>query len=379
MNLSDESQALRQWRRDLHQIPELGHEEFETAAYIENVAKHLGFDTGRPTPTSVVVNVAGRASGPRVAWRADIDGLPIQEATDLPFASRHPGVMHACGHDGHMAIALGVLRRLAQERPDRGAVRVFFQPSEERHPGGARHLIEAGILLGVDTVLGLHLWSGYPTGEVGLRPDIVMANSDRFRITVRGRGGHGSAPHETHDAILMASQIVVNLQTIVSRRVSPLASAVVTCGAVHAGQAHNIIAEQAEILGTVRTLDAETQALVEREIRHWAETTAAQSGGSAVLEYHHGYPAVVNNPDVARRWAEAIGDSARVTTPDPNMGGEDFAYYLQETKGAFALVGAHPDGAQYPHHSPHFDIHEGSLDIGLEVAWRGIQAALLTT
>lgn len=377
MNSADESEALRTWRRDLHQIPELGHEEFETAAYIENVAKSLGLDTGRPTPTSVVVNVSGSTPGPRVAWRADIDGLPIQEETGLSFSSRHSGVMHACGHDGHMAIALGVLRRLAEKPPEQGSVRVFFQPSEERHPGGAQHLIEAGILVGVDTVLGLHLWSGIPTGEVGLRPDIVMANSDRFRIAVRGRGGHGSAPHETRDAILMASQIVVNLQTIVSRRVSPLAPAVITCGAVHAGHAHNIIAEHAEILGTVRTLDEQTQALVEREMRSWTETTAAQSGGTAVLEYHHGYPAVVNNPDVARRWAEAIGDCARVTTPDPNMGGEDFAYYLKKTKGAFALVGAYPDGPQYPHHSPHFDIHEGSLDIGLEVAWRGIQTGLL--
>ena len=359
------------WRRELHRIPELAFEEVQTADYCADVLKRLGLDVQRPIPTGLMAEIAGRGRGPTVALRADMDGLPLQEDSGEPFSSEHPGVMHACGHDAHMAILLGTAERLMKARNFPGRVRLLFQPSEERPPGGAPELIAHGALTDVDVILGLHVWASYPVGTAAIKPGAMMANSDRFRIAVHGRGGHGSEPDTAKDAVLIASQIVVNLQTIVSRRVSPLEACVVTAGTIRSGVTFNIIAEEAEITGTVRTLSAHTQRLVEAEISRVAEHTAALHDARATVEYMPGYPAVINHPAVVSAWRSALDGVVKVVEPLPSMGGEDFAFYLQQRPGAFLFLGARPTGEQFPHHSPHFRISEDCLPIGVSVLERG--------
>jgi amidohydrolase len=369
-----EKTALITWRRDLHQIPELGHQEVETAEYLAARLEAMGLQPTRLTATGMIADIDGRRPGPVLAVRADMDGLPLTEDSGEPFASRHPGVMHACGHDGHMAIVLGVAAELAQRRDFPGRVRILFQPSEERPPGGAPDMIAAGCLEGVDGILGLHVWNSLPVGTVAIRPGVMMANADTFRIVVHGRGGHGSEPQNTRDAVVIAAHIVMALQTIVSRRVNPMAPAVVTCGTLHAGTTFNIIAETAEIEGTVRTLDEETQALIIDEIRRTAELTAAIYGATAEVDYRKGYPLVRNHAGVATRWREALPPGVSVVDMDPSLGGEDFAYYLHHRPGAFLFLGARPDGEGYPHHSPHFRFSEASLAVGVEVLLAGLKA-----
>jgi len=364
-------EQLVKWRRELHRIPELANQERETAQYVERQLLEWGLQPRRLTATGLIADIVGREGpGPLIVLRADMDGLPLEEASGEPFSSTHPGVMHACGHDGHMAILLGTAERLLR-RDFAGTVRLLFQPSEERPPGGALDLIEAGALEGARAVLGLHLQAGWPVGWVGLKPGPLMANSDRFIIQVHGRGGHGSEPQNTKDAVLIAAELVMSLQTIVSRRTAPLDTVVVTCGTIRAGQTFNIIAEEAEITGTVRTFDGAVQAQVESEIRRRALHISAIYGAEADVEYMRGYPAVVNDPEVVEAWARQLDGVATVEAPDPLPQGEDFAYYLHHVPGAFAWVGAAPAGDVSPHHSPHFRIHEDALPLGVTVMERG--------
>jgi amidohydrolase len=365
---------LVRWRRDLHQIPELGHEETKTAAYLVEALQGMGLAPRQVTATGLMADIVGDEPGPTVAVRADMDGLPVDEDSGEPFRSQHPGRMHACGHDGHMAIVLGVAATLAERRHFPGRVRILFQPSEERPPGGAPQLIAAGCLDGVDAVLGLHIWNSLPVGTASLEPGVVMANADAFRIAVTGRGGHGSEPHNARDAVFIAAAIVTNLQAVVSRYTNPLRPAVVTCGAIHAGTAFNIIAETAEILGTVRTLDDETKAAVRERLELVAGHTAAMYGATAVAEYQDGYPAVRNHPDVTRVWRAALADRVTLVPSEPSLGGEDFAYYLHHRPGAFLFLGAAPRGDVYPHHSPHFRFDEAALPIGVDALLAGVTA-----
>jgi amidohydrolase len=373
----DRNELVR-WRRALHKIPELGTQEEKTAAFLEQELQAMGLSPERLTETGMQADIAGTKDGPTVLVRADMDGLPLTEASGEPFQSEHPGVMHACGHDGHMSIALGTARWFAGHRDFGGRIRLLFQPSEERIPGGALPLIEAGCLAGVDAVLGLHVWATLPVGSVWSPPGVMMANADEFRIVVRGRGGHGSEPHRTKDAVLIASSIVVALQTIVSRRVDPMVPAVVTCGALRAGSTFNIIAETAEIQGTVRTLDQDTKATVVREMQRIVENVAASFGAEAELDYRDGYPAVVNHAAVATAWTDALAADgiAQAVTMPPSLGAEDFAYYLRERPGAFLFLGARPEGETYPHHSPHFRFHEDALPIGVAALVSGANVLL---
>ncbi|MDA8195537.1 MAG: amidohydrolase [Thermaerobacter sp.] len=364
------------FRRDLHQIPELGFHEEKTQAYLIEALQKMGLSPQSIAGTGVMADIKGSASGKTVALRADMDGLPLDEDTGLPYSSRHPGSMHACGHDGHMAIVLGVAQELAQSREFAGTVRVFFQPAEERPPGGAPTMIAEGCLNGVDEVFGLHLWSSFPVGTAGLRAGAVMANADQFRIRVVGRGGHGSEPEATRDAVLIASQIVVNLQTIVSRRISALEPVVVSCGTIQAGHTFNIIAERAEITGTVRTLDRTVQQTVIQEIRRIAQGTAGLYGAAAELEYEYGYPVVVNHQTSVDKWAKNLDGLVEMVHHQPSLGGEDFAYYLQNKPGAFLFLGAKPEGETFPHHSPHFQINEKALPMGVEILRRAAMAVL---
>lgn len=363
------------YRRDLHRIPELGFQEHKTHGYLWDHLVKLGLRPKKIGETGIIADIPGRGPGKHLAIRADIDGLPLPEETGLPFASEHSGVMHACGHDGHMAIVLGLADRLVAEQNFDGMVRLLFQPAEEMPPGGALPLIQGGALEGIDEVYGLHLWANDPVGTVGLHAGPMMANADLFTIRVKGVGGHGSAPEQTKDAVLIASQIVVNLQTIVSRRVRAFEPAVVTCGTIQGGRNFNIIAETAQVTGTVRTFSSETQALVEAEIRRIAERTAALYDATADVEYVKAYPVVLNHEREANAWAEKLRGLVEIPSFEPSMGGEDFAYYLQHKPGAFLFLGAAQDtGESPPHHSPHFLINERALPLGVEVLFRAIQS-----
>ncbi len=363
-----------QYRRDLHRIPELGFQEVKTHAYLWERLQSFGLEPQAIGGTGIMADIKGNQAGKTVALRADMDGLPLQEETAEPFISEHAGVMHACGHDGHMAILLALAERLSEDRNFAGTVRVFFQPSEEKLPGGAPTLIKEGVLEGVDTVYGLHLWADDPVGWVGLRPGAVMANADQFTIRIHGVGGHGSQPQVTKDAVLIASQTVVNLQTIVSRRLGAFEPAVVTCGTIKGGQNFNIIAENAEVTGTVRTFSLETQATVLAEITRVAERTAALYDATAEVDYVKGYPVVINHEREANAWAERLRGLVDVQGPEPNPGGEDFAYYLQHRPGAFLFLGCgQDDNSSAPHHSPHFTINERALPLGVEVLYRAIE------
>jgi amidohydrolase len=373
MREDEEFAQLTAWRQDLHRIPERAHQEQKTAAYLADAIRQLGWEPVRLAGTGLAVDVDGMLNGPRVLWRADIDALPLEEATGLPFRSQHPGLMHACGHDGHMAIALGLLARLAEEPPPR-PVRVVFQPAEEEHPGGALGLIAAGVLEGVERVMGLHLWTPLTAGTAAIPGGPVSANSDRFLITIQGRGGHGSEPEAARDAVLAAAASVTALQTVVSRKVPPLRPAVLTCASVEAGQALNIIADRAIIRGTVRTTDEATRVLVEASMREVLEGVGVAHDVHIALTYTRGYPAVVNEDGVARAWRDALPDDIAEEAGEPGLIGEDFAYYLEERPGAFCLLGAMPtSGPWHPHHSPNFDFAESALLNGVHVALAAVR------
>ncbi|MBE3596736.1 MAG: amidohydrolase [Hydrogenibacillus sp.] len=293
----------------------------------------------------------------------------MDDRLDPAGSHRSPGGDHGSGegHDGHTATLLAVAKVLADRRSDlKGDIVLIHQFAEEVAPGGARPMIEDGALDGVDIIFGTHLWSGLPVGVIGYRSGYAMANADAFTIEIVGRGGHGAAPHQTIDAVVVGANIVVKLQQIVARRVDPLTEAVVTVGMFHAGTAFNVIAERAVLTGTVRTFDAAVRAQVEAEIRRIAEAEAAAFGARASVRYERGYDAVYNDPEVTARFAEVmrtVYDPARVVEMPPSMGGEDFAYYLQKVPGTFFFTGAgNADlGSNFPHHHPRFDIDERAM------------------
>ena len=366
------------WRRHLHSHPEVGFEEFATTQFVIDTLAEMGIEASRPGSTGAVADIAGGRPGPTVAVRADIDALPVQEESEIDYRSVNPGRMHACGHDGHTAIVLGLAGVLSKEREKLpGRVRLLFQPAEEKPPGGAQALIKAGALEGVSHVIGLHLWSELPTGTAGIAPGPLMANADEFSVTIIGRGGHGSAPQQAIDSIVLAAQYVMALQTIVSRRVDPLKPAVVSVGTIHGGFTFNVIAPETTVTGTVRSFDAGTRDLIEAEMERIVKAVCAQAGAEYRYEFRRGYPAVVNDPEVTEiftRSAQSILGRDAVVQHPPVMGGEDFAYYAQVVPSAFLFLGArNPDkGANYPHHHPRFNIDEDALPIGVEVLRRAV-------
>lgn len=364
------------WRRHLHSHPELSFHEFETAAYIEQQLRNMGLSPQRIAQTGVYVDIAQQPGNAMVAVRADIDALPLTEETDLPYKSRNPGVMHACGHDGHTAIALGTVRRLLDLQssgPDAGGtVRVFFQPAEEVPPGGARNMIRDGVLEGVKAVIGLHLWSFLPVGVAGISYGPLTANADIFTVNVMGKGGHGALPHKSVDALLVACELVQRFQTIVSRQVDPLEPAVITVGSLHAGTSHNIIADTAQLTGTVRTTSDDARRAIRRQLEQSARAICEMYGARADFSWTDGYPAVVNHDTVARvleRVCQQELGEGMVQHVRPTMVGEDFAYYLQDRPGAFLVLGVADADLQsdYPHHHPRFTIAEQMLEPGVEI------------
>ena len=355
-------------RRYLHQNPELSFEETNTSDYIAKQLRDLNIEVKENVGGNGVIGlIKGKKPGKTVALRADFDALPIHEENQHEFTSNIQGVMHACGHDGHTASLLGVAKVLQNNRNLlKGNVVLIHQHAEEKPPGGAKFMIEDGALDGVDYVFGAHLATELPIGKIATRNGAMMASVDHFKIKIFGRGGHGARPHETLDSITVGSRLVDHLQQIVSRRVDPIQSAVVTVGSFHSGNAFNIIADTAEIEGTVRALDADVRTKIEKEIRSILEGMKIADHVDYELDYLNGYP-VLNNHEkeaelIEKLVKEKISEDAFLIK-EQVLGAEDFAYYLQHRPGAYFNVGAHNEdpATQYPHHHPKFNFDETAL------------------
>lgn len=369
---------LATWRRHLHQHPELSFQEHATQQYILHELTALGLSPRPLAKTGVVVDLGDFPSG-GVALRADIDALPLTEETALPFQSENPGVMHACGHDGHTAMLLGVAKVLSTQRDSLpGRVRLLFQPAEEKIPGGARDLIEAGALDGMDRVLGLHLSSDLPTGQAGAYYGAQTANADTFTIRIEGKGGHGSQPESAVDPIVVAAELVLALQTVVSRNISPRRAAVVTVGTIQSGSNFNIIAPRATLTGTVRTFSADDRALIQERIASLADLISRAHGAAAHVDYGVGYPSVVNTTaetDIVYSVIRRVLGAEGAVPVEPMMAGEDFSYYQHRVPGTFLMLGCGnaEAGARFPHHHPQFTLDEEALPLGTAIL---AQAAL---
>lgn len=362
-------------RREFHQHPELGNEEFRTIDRIEVELKAMGISTQRLLPTGLVGMLVGGGSGEKVvAIRADVDALPMQEVQPLPFASTTPGVMHACGHDAHAAILLGtakVLAGLKDQIP--GTIKFFFQPAEET-TGGAERMIQAGCMENpkVHAVLGLHVAPAIHGGSVGIKYDNMMAASDMLRIVVRGAKSHGAYPENGIDAIVASAQVIQAIQTIVSRTVSPLDSAVITIGKIQGGTAMNIIADEVVLEGTVRSLSPQIRSLIKKRIVQAAQQAAEALGATAEVEFFKGYEATINDNqvvDLIREIAEEeLGKEKVVIKQRPSMGVEDFGYFLQQAPGAFFEVGSgHPDRELGEIHTDQFLLDEECIPTGITI------------
>ncbi|QHT63998.1 amidohydrolase [Paenibacillus lycopersici] len=356
------------WRRYMHQHPELSFHEKETSRWIAQRLREIGCDVKEGVGGyGLVAAVRGDKPGPVIALRTDFDALPIQDEKAADYASKVPGVMHACGHDAHTATMLAIAAFYQANRDQlAGERRFLFQPAEEVSPGGAIGMIGEGAVQGVDAVYGVHLWTPFPYGTVASRSGPFMAAPDEIYIDIAGKGGHGALPHETVDAVLVGAAMVQALQTVVSRSVNPLDPSVVTIGSFHAGSTANVIAERCRLTGTVRTFTEDVRTLIRGRLETIVEHTAAMHGARATLEYRGGYPTVVNDAREADRFfgvaARTFGAEA-VTESPLIMAGEDFSYYLREVPGCFMFVGAgNPAcGATFPHHHPRFDIDERAM------------------
>lgn len=362
------------FRRYLHQHPELSYQEEKTAAFVANRLEEIGLEVKTQIGGLYGVTglLRGAKSGPTVALRADLDALPIQDAKQAEYKSTVPGVMHACGHDGHTSILLGVAEILSEIRDEiEGQVLFIFQPAEEVPPGGAVAMVQAGVMDQVDGVFGLHLWAPHLTGTIGVRSGELMAAADNFTIEIQGKGGHGGMPHQTTDPIVVASHLVIQLQSIVSRQIDPQKVAVISVCKIEAGDSHNVIPDTCKILGTVRTFDVGVRDFIIERMNDACEGISKVFGANCKLSYQYGYPAVINHPEQAelvRQVAADIVGHQEVKEVAPITGGEDFSYFLQQVPGAFCFVGCgHPDQYQGAHHHPGFDLDEESLKVGMEL------------
>jgi len=371
--------ALVATRRDLHQHPELGFEERRTGALVAERLQQLGYTVRTGVgKTGVLAQRDGAPKGASrcVLVRADMDALPVEEANDVPYRSRQPGRMHACGHDGHVAIGLEVARRLhAADLP--GSLKLAFQPAEEISYG-AEAMIRDGVLERpkVDAAFGLHLWNDLPTGTIGIMPGAVMASVDEFEIAIVGRGGHAAAPHQTIDPVLVAAHVVTGLQSLVSRRRNPFEEAVVSVTQLNAGHAFNVIPGRAELRGTVRTFGGKFFEQAPQLVEEAALGIAAAFGATAEVRYRRLTAPLVNDQRMTalmRGVAQDIVGQERVIDGIRTMGGEDMSFFLAKVPGTFAFVGSAPPGKPAsPHHSPTFDIDEEALVIGAELLTRTV-------
>ncbi|MBC7543191.1 MAG: amidohydrolase [Candidatus Sericytochromatia bacterium] len=362
-------------RREIHRQPEAGFQETQTADLVVRELARLGipYQAGIAT-TGVMGTITGTRPGKTLLIRADMDALPITERTGREYASQVPGMMHACGHDGHTAMLIGLAERLLSVR-DRlaGTVKLIFQPAEEG-PGGAQPMIEAGVLQNpdVDAAFAFHVWNSMPTGKVAATVGPVMACTDQFVLRIKGRGGHGAMPECSVDAIVVMAHVVTALQSIVSRQVSPLDTVVVTLGTVHGGYRHNVIADQVELTGTVRTFSPQMAAAFPHRIERIVQGVTEAFGAKFELEYERTYPAVINDAAMTALMQKAIVrviGSENLITDERSMGGEDMAYFLEKVPGCYFFVGSENPaiGCAEPHHSPYFDFDEAAMGIGVDI------------
>jgi amidohydrolase len=368
--LNDVRPRVIGWRRHLHSHPELSFEEHETARYIAEVLREFGLEPVHPTPTSVTATITGGRPGRTVAVRADIDALPIQEESGVSFASRTPGVMHACGHDCHAATVLGVAAVLSAMRDElAGRFLLVFQHAEERHPHGAPELIAAGVLDGVDAIIAAHVWPPFPLGVVGLSHGQMLASTDVFEVGFVGRGGHAAMPHDSRDPIAAVADFVHAMQRLVAREIDPLQSAVVSVTRIHAGDAFNVISERAEAGGTFRAFSADVRMYLRDRIEQLAMQVAASHRMEVETTFRAGVPPLANTAaitDVIARAARTCAGVTELRDPVAALGGEDFACYLEHVPGAYVFIGAgqRGTGGPFPHHHPRFVVEEDALAIG---------------
>jgi amidohydrolase len=369
------------WRRDLHAHPEVLFDVHRTAGVVAEKLRAFGCDevvtgVGR---TGVVAIINGRGqSGRTIGLRADMDALPVTEKTGASYASTVPGKMHACGHDGHMAMLLGAARYLAETRNFDGRVALIFQPAEEGG-GGGKVMLEDGLIerFGIDEFYGMHIWPGMPLGTFGIRAGGIMAATDRFYVDIEGLGGHAARPQQTVDPIIVAAQLVTALQTIVSRNLDPLESAVLSVTMVEAGEADNVISRTAKITGTVRTLDGAVQDFIEARLGDFVPQFAASFGAKASIRYVRGYPVTVNAPEQTAFAAEVARDVVGAQNVDddaaPSMGGEDFSFMLNEKPGAYIFIG---NGATSELHTDTYDFNDEAIPVGVSYWARLVEKAL---
>lgn len=366
-------------RRALHARPELGFEEEKTAALVSTTLKELGLQVTENVggSTGVVGLLEGDKPGKTIALRADMDALPIQEVADVPYRSRVPGVMHACGHDAHVAMLLGTAEVLSKFKKGlKGNVKFIFQPGEEGK-GGGKVMVESGVLEAprVDAIFALHVWPELPLGTVGYRHGTIMASSDHFRLVVEGKSAHGASPHHSIDALLIGSMVVQALQTIVSRNLSPVEPGVISIGSFHSGSSYNVIPGKAELMGTVRAANRETAEVFRHLIEERIHGIVSGMGGSYQLVYDVGYPPTINDSDMTVLLKEVaagvVGDENLYHMPAPSMCGEDFSFYLQRVPGSYFYLGVGPNEPDqgFPGlHHPSFDFCDANiLPVGVEI------------
>lgn len=373
---------MADWRHTLHQHPELAYEERWTADFVAEKLKSFGYAPERGLGGTGVVASLGRGAGPSVGLRADMDALPIHEQTNLPYASRIPGKMHACGHDGHMTMLLAAARYFAQHPPAEGTIRFIFQPAEEG-AGGAKAMIDDGLFarFPVDRVFGLHNWPGQEKGSFAGRAGPLMAAFDIFDITLSGRGAHAAMPHQGTDLLLAAAQLQTQLQSIVARALDPLESAVVSVTQIHGGDAYNVLPAEVVMRGCTRHFTPAAQDLIEARMGDICRGVAASFGCEVTLAYDRRYPATVNAAaelDLAAAAARAAGATSVATEVTPSMVSEDFAFMLKERPGCYLWLGTGPITGGKSLHSPTFDFDDGVLALGatwwVEVARQALKA-----
>lgn len=357
-------------RREFHKNPELGWEEIRTGKRVEEELKKIGIGVERVAKTGIVGTLKGREGGKVVALRADMDALPIEEANnDIPYKSKNKGVMHACGHDGHTAMLLIAAKVLWELRDQiKGTVKFIFQPAEEPIQGG-KMMLDEGVMEGVDAILGIHIWSQLPTGKVSLEPGPRFAAGDRFKITVKGKGSHGAVPHLGVDAIVVASAIVMNLQTIVSREIDPLEPVVVSIGTVNGGFNFNVICNEVVLEGTTRSFNQDIQNRFPDRIRRIVDNVASSFNAKAEVDYTIGSLSCINHPaisQIAKAGITKLYGEDVVINFEKIMGGEDFAYLIQTVPGIIVFLGGgnKAKNTTYPHHHEKFNIDEDALPVG---------------
>lgn len=364
------------WRRYLHTYPELSFEEVRTSQFVYDTLSSFGnLEITRPTRTSVMARLIGDSQGKVLAIRADMDALPIQEENDFEYASKNEGVMHACGHDGHTAILLATAKILSELKSEiAGEIRFLFQHGEELHPGGAQEMVKAGVLTGVDQVIGLHLFTPIDHNLIALGKGAMTANSDTFTLTIQGKGGHASQPEKTVDPIIIGAEIVSSIQQIISRNLEVNDKAVLSVTKFHGGVANNIIPSTIEITGSVRTLTEDIRAFIPKRVEEIVDGITKAHGATYELAYNYGYSAVVNDEnvlnDILRISKELFGDEhVRMFPPGSMMGSEDFSAFSNKIPGCFVGIGTgnKEKGIIYPHHHPKFTIDEDSLIKGVQL------------